>query len=55
MKLVCSKGRRVMVLDSGSVIHREDGTPCPDKTLRLGQQTIYPYKGGIDKSLVKED
>jgi hypothetical protein len=55
MKLICSQHRRVMVLDSGKVIHRQDGSPCPDKSLKLGIQTIKSFNTGIaDESVTEE-
>jgi hypothetical protein len=52
MKLICTMGRRVMVLPSGAVIHREDGSGCTDVPLWLGKKEVQVVGDGIIKGLV---
>jgi hypothetical protein len=43
MKLKCKRhNRRVMVLPSGTTVHREDGSRCRAQTLKIGASQITP-------------
>lgn len=51
MKLKCEEhDRRVMVLDSGSTVHRNDGSKC-DSDLRMGDSILLPYDVRISNLL----
>ena len=45
MKLKCQHNRRVMVLPSENVVHRQDGSACDAaETLKLGGERLTPWE-----------
>lgn len=52
MKLKCNDhARRVMVLPSGKVIHRNDGTECARKHLMMGTMRLYAMDVAIRSAM----